>query len=74
MVCLHVVDYYYFMSLSFPKMNEDASDSNASGSGAKEVEIVFKLHPHMKDSKDVLEVIKENSTRYERTNPRIESL
>lgn len=44
-------------------MNDDASDSNASGSGAKEVEIVFKLHPHMKDSKDVLEVIKENSTR-----------
>jgi E3 ubiquitin-protein ligase RNF1/2 len=50
--------------------SDGATSDGASGSAAQEVEIVFKLHPNMftsPDSKELAEIIKENSTRYIKT-------
>lgn len=46
---------------------DDTSDSSMGGSGTKEIEIVFKLHPDMMERKEVTPAVKESSTRYIKT-------
>lgn len=51
----------------------DDSSSDQPGSSAQEVEIVFKLHPEMAtdpDHKDVVNIMKENTTRFIKTTSR----
>lgn len=46
---------------------DDANDSGPGSSASQELEIVFKLHPKMLENKEVVEAIKESSTRYIKT-------
>ncbi|TRY75043.1 hypothetical protein TCAL_07013 [Tigriopus californicus] len=46
---------------------DDANDSGPGSSATQELEIVFKLHPKMLENKEVIEAIKESSTRYIKT-------